>query len=49
MTANVVNLLLLWLAVFVGLDVAFGEGALTDDVGQALERAFKRIRDLLRL
>jgi hypothetical protein len=44
----IIHLLLLWVAVFVGLDLAFGEGALTEDAGLALERALQRLRDLLR-
>jgi hypothetical protein len=49
MTATAVHVLLLWIAVFVGLDVAFGEGVLTAGIEDALERAMKRLRELLRL
>ena len=47
MTASVIHIVLLWVAVFAGLDIAFGEGALTEGAGQVLERALKRIRELL--
>jgi hypothetical protein len=48
MTASVIHIVLLWVAVFAGLDIALGEGALTESAGEALERALKRIRELLR-
>ena len=44
-----IHILLLWIAVFVGLDVAFGEGVLTAGIEDAFERAMKRLRELLRL
>ena len=47
MTASVIHIVLLWVAVFAGLDIAFGEGALTEGAGEVLERALKRIRELL--
>jgi hypothetical protein len=49
MTATAIQILLLWIAVFVGLDVAFGEGVLTTGIEDALERAIKHLRKLLRL
>jgi hypothetical protein len=49
MTAAAVHILLLWVAVFVGLDIAFGEGVLTTGIEGAIERAVKRLRELLRL
>jgi hypothetical protein len=35
-------------AVFVGLDLAFGEGVLTDGIDEPLQRALKWLRDSLR-
>ena len=49
MIAHVVQIVLLWLAVFVGLDVAFGDGVLTEGIGDALERAAERARHWLSL
>ena len=43
-----IQILLLWAAVFIGLDLAFGEGVLTDGLDRALERALRWMRDLLR-
>jgi hypothetical protein len=48
MTATVVHILLLWVAVFVGLDTAFNEGVLTAGIEDAVERAMARLRELLR-
>ncbi len=47
MSASMIQIVLLWAAVFIGLDLAFGEGALTDGLEETLERAFKWIRRLL--
>ena len=48
MIAHAVQMTLLWVAVFVGLDVAFGEGVLTGIIEDALERAATCARQLLR-
>jgi hypothetical protein len=43
-----VHVVLLWLAVFVGLDLAVGDGVLTAELEATIEWAVKRLRDLLR-
>ena len=43
MTASVIHIVLLWVAVFAGLDIALGEGALTESAGEALERAVRNL------
>jgi hypothetical protein len=48
MNVMILQLILLWAAVFVGLDLAFGEGVLTDGIDEALQRALKWLRDSLR-
>jgi hypothetical protein len=48
MTVSVIDIVLLWFAVFAGLDISLGEGALTESAGEALDRALKCIRELLR-
>ena len=47
MSATIVQIVLLWAAVFIGLDLSFGEGALTDDLDKGLQRALKWVRQLL--
>jgi hypothetical protein len=49
MTATAIHILLLWIAVFVGLDVAFGEGVLTTGIEDALVRAIRHLRKLFGL
>jgi hypothetical protein len=48
MSAAIIQVLLLWAAVFIGLDLAFGEGALTQHTDDAIERTLKWLRELLR-
>jgi hypothetical protein len=48
MSAAIIQVLLLWAAAFIGLDLAFGEGALTQHIDDAIERALKWLRELLR-
>ena len=43
-----VHVILLWLAVFVGLDLALGDGVFTAEIEAVFEWAIKRLRDLLR-
>jgi hypothetical protein len=43
-----IQVLLLWAAVFIGLDLAFGDGALTSGLEEALDRALTWMRQLLR-
>jgi hypothetical protein len=47
-TAMIFQVILLWAAVFVGLDLAFGEGVLTHGIDEALQRALKWLRELMR-
>lgn len=42
------QMLSLWVAVFVGLDLAFDDGTITYAIEEALERAAERLRELLR-
>jgi len=42
------QVILLWAAVFVGLDLAFGEGVLTSGIDEALQRALKWLREIMR-
>ena len=42
------QIVLLWAAVFVGLDLAFGEGVLTSGVDEALHRVLKWLREIMR-
>jgi hypothetical protein len=48
MSASIIQVILLWAAVFIGLDLAFGEGVLTHGLEGALERVLKWLRELLR-
>jgi hypothetical protein len=48
MSTPIIQLLLLWAAVFIGLDLAFGEGVLTHDLDDVIERVVKWLRELLR-
>ncbi len=48
MSAAIIQLLLLWAAVFIGLDLTFGEGVLTQHIDDAIERVAKWMRELLR-
>jgi hypothetical protein len=43
-----VHVVLLWLAVFVGLDLAFGEGVFTAEIERVFDWALKWLRDFLR-
>ena len=48
MSTTIIQVLLLWAAVFIGLDLAFGEGVLTHDLEHVIERVAKWLRELLR-
>jgi hypothetical protein len=48
MTASIVQVILLWAAVFIGLDLAFGEGVLTQGLDAALARIARWLRELFR-
>jgi hypothetical protein len=43
-----VHVVLLWLAVFIGLDLALGEGVFTAELEGMVDWAVKRLRGLLR-
>jgi hypothetical protein len=46
---TVSHIVLLWAAVFIGLDLAFGAGVLTDGVYDSLQRLLRWVRETLRL
>ena len=48
MSAAIIQVLLLWAAVFIGLDLAFGEGVLTHGLDDAIARVVRWVRELLR-
>ena len=47
MSTGIVQIVLLWIAVFIGLDLAFGEGVLTNGIEDALEHVVRWLRHLL--
>ena len=47
MSTGIIQIVLLWIAVFVGLDLTFGEGVLTNDIEDALKQALRWLRQLL--
>jgi len=47
MSAGIIQIVLLWIAVFIGLDLTFGEGVLTNGLEDVLEQALQWLRQLL--
>jgi hypothetical protein len=47
MSAGMIQIVLLWIAVFIGLDLTFGEGVFTNGIEDALEHALRWLRQLL--